>query len=104
MNAGTRKRAAAAIVLLKALAAARLVHSEIILPDGRVFSDRLLDDCFEAGDGSEVVVLIMQARQTDAELRDALNRDYARTFVDVPGWTRTLGEWEARQPGLLPLG
>jgi hypothetical protein len=104
MNAGMRKRAAAAIALLKALAAARLVQSEIILPDGRVFSDRMLDGCLEAGDGSDVVVLIMQARQTDAELRDAMSRDYAREHVDLPGWTRTLEEWEARQPDLLPLG
>jgi hypothetical protein len=103
MNAGTRKRAAAAIALLKALAAARLVQSEIILPDGRVFSDRMLDDCFEAGDDTEVIVLLMQTRQTDAELRDAMCRDYARDHVDLPGWTRTLEEWAARQPGLLPL-
>jgi hypothetical protein len=84
MNAGTRKRATAAIALLKALANARLIHSEIILPDGRVFSDRMLDDCFEAGDGSDVVVLIMQARQTDAELRDAMGRDCSCSFT-TPG-------------------
>ena len=103
MNAGTRKRATAAIGPLKALARARLVQSEIILPDGRVFSDRMLDDCFEAGDGSDVVVLVMQARRTDPDLHLAMSRDYACDFVDLPRWSRTLEEWESRQPGLLPL-
>jgi hypothetical protein len=101
MNVATRRRAARAIALLKGLARARLRADEIVLPDGGIFSDRGLDDCFEAGDGEDVVILIMQARDTDVELRDALVSGYARAHVDLDGWMRTLERWESRQPGLL---
>lgn len=65
MKAITRQRAARAIVLLKQLSQARLQGSDIILPDGEHFSDRVFDDCFESGDGDDVVVLIMKAHRTD---------------------------------------
>ena len=101
MKAATRRRAARAIALLKGLARAHLRGSEIVLPEGGIFRDRELDDCFEAGDGEDVVVLIMQARRGDAELRDALASGNAHAHVDLDGWTNTLERWEARQPRLL---
>jgi hypothetical protein len=101
MNAATRRSAIRAIAVLKALARARLRGGEIVLPDGGIFRDRELGDCFEAGDGEEVVVLIMHTRDSDAELRDALVSGYARDHVDLDGWLRTLRQWEDRKPGLL---
>ncbi len=103
MKPGTRNRAVTAIVLLKALAGARLHHSELILPNGTVVNDRELDACFEAGDDTEVIVLIVHAMHLDPELRDAVDRDYARDFVDIAGWARIVAEREAKQPDLLPL-
>ena len=47
------------------------------------------------------MVLIMQTRDTDAELRDALVSGYARDHVDLDAWMHTLRRWEARQPGML---
>lgn len=103
MKATTRQRAARAVALLKQLSRARLRGSDLILPDGTCFSDRAFDDCFESGDGDEVVVLIMLAHRSDPELQHAFQHGYARDFVATGQWTQTLAAWEARQPGLLPL-
>lgn len=103
MTAATRRRAAHAIALFKGLTRAQLRGSELVLPEGRIFSDRELDDHFESGDGEDVAVPIMQERCGDAELRHALVSGYASAHVDLAGWTRTLGQWEARQPGFLPF-
>ena len=103
MKAMTRHRADRAIILLKQLARARLHGSDIILPAGEPFNDRFFDDCFEAGDGDEVVVLIMQAHRTDPELQHAFERGFSRDFVDPAGWARILADWETRQPGFLPF-
>jgi hypothetical protein len=89
--------------LLKQLARAHLRGSEIILPDGEPFDDRCFDDCFESGDGEEVVALIMQAHRTDPDLRHAFEQGYSRNFVAADRWARILEDREARQPGILPL-
>jgi hypothetical protein len=101
MNTSTRRRAERAIATIKALAHSRLRGSEIILPDATVFCGRTYDDCFESGDGDEVVVLIMQTHAVDAELRTSFDSGYARDRVDAAGWKRRLTEWEARQS--MPL-
>lgn len=103
MNATTRQRAARAIALLKQLSRARLRGSDLILPDGTCFNDRTFDDCFESGDGEEVVILIMQARRSDPELQHAFRHGYSRDVVDAEQWARTLAGWETRQPGFLPF-
>lgn len=103
MKAVTRQRAARAITLLKQLSRARLRGSDLVLPDGTRFDDRIFDDCFESGDAEEVVVLIMQAHRSDPDLRRAFQHGYSRDFVAAEQWAQTLAEWETRQPGLLPF-
>lgn len=103
MNAHTRLRAERAIALLKSLAHARLRGSDIILPDGRRFDAREFDDCFESGDGEEVIVLIMRAHRIDPELQAAFAHDLAERYIAHANWAKKLAEWEARQTLPLPL-
>lgn len=103
MKATTRQRAARAIALLKQLSRARLCGSGLILPDGACFNDRVFDECFESGDGEDVVVLIMQAHLTDPELQHAFQHGYCRDFVATERWAQIFTAWEARQTGLLPF-
>ncbi|OAM91689.1 hypothetical protein OH491_24705 [Termitidicoccus mucosus] len=102
MKTATRRRARRAIRILKLLAAAKIHPDGVSLSGGRFFNSRCLDDCFEAGDGTEVVVLIMQACRTDEALRRAFRSGLSSRFVDLDGWSRTLADWEARQPAPLP--
>ncbi len=103
MKTATRQRAQRAIHLLKLLADARERSDDILLPNGRSFNSRHYDNCFEAGDGTEVVVLIMQALRTDVALQRAFRYGLSRHFVDPEGWGKTLVDWEARQPTAVQL-
>lgn len=103
MKADTRRRAQRAICFLKLLTRAREGSDDIRLADGHSFDIRDYENCFEAGDGTEVVVLIMQAYQTDEALRWAFRYGLSSRFVDLEGWTKVLAEWEARQPTPLAL-
>lgn len=103
MKASTRQRAQRAIDTLKQLADARERSDDILLHNGRSFNIRRYDDCFEAGDGTEVVVLIMQAYRTDEALRRAFRYGMSSRFVDLEGWNKVLADWEANQPATLPL-
>jgi len=103
MKAATRQRAERAIRILKLLTRAREGSDDIRLADGRCFDLRDYDNCFEAGDGTEVVVLIMQAYRTDEALRWAFRYGLSSRFVDLDGWTKVLADWAARQPAPLPL-
>lgn len=103
MKAATRQRAERAIHILKLLADARERSDDILLPNGRSFNSRRYDDCFEAGDGTEVVVLIMQTYRTDEALQRAFRYGVSSRFVDLAGWSKVLADWEANQPAMLPL-
>jgi hypothetical protein len=102
MKTATRCRARRAIRILKLLPDAKIHPDGGSLSDVRFFNRRCLDDCFEAGDGTEVVVLIMQAYRTDEALRRAFRSRLASCFVDLDGWSKTLADWEARQPAPPP--
>jgi len=50
---------------------------------------RKYDDCFEAGDGTQVVCEIMRQALTNKNIMAILQRPPACRYVDIAGWTKT---------------
>ena len=91
MKPATRRRAEKAARILKALGRAEeFIHPRwgfvYRLPGGYIFNGRRYDDCFEMGDGDDVVRHLLALIDADADLARAVTRDPASRYVCLDQW------------------